>query len=98
MKTLFHDWTKAAAFGIMLASAPAAPAAEGSFFSDLSGNLIAALTTNAAAPVILAQPVSQVVPPGGNAGFSVVAVSSALLSFQWRFNGVDILGAISDSL
>ena len=97
MNTIFHPSTKAMACAIVLAFAPSTPAAEGVFASDPSGNLIAALTTNANAPVILAHPVSQVVSPGGNAGFSVIAGGSAPLAFQWRFNDTDIPGATSDS-
>ncbi len=84
---------------LILALAPARlRAAEGVFASDASGNLIAALSTNAVAPVILAPPVSQVVAPGGNAGFSVIASGTTPLTYQWRFNDVNIPGATGDSL
>jgi len=47
------------------------------------------------APVITAQPVSQVVCPGtGSATFSVTA-TGAPLTYQWRKDGVDIAGATS---
>ena len=42
---------------------------------------------------ILAQPQSRAVPIGGSATFSVFAVGTGPLSYQWRFNGVNISGA-----
>ncbi len=44
------------------------------------------LTTNAP-PLIASQPVSQTVPLGGTAVFSVSATGSAPLSYQWQTNG-----------
>ena len=45
------------------------------------------------APVIAAQPVSQIVPAGGTAGFSVSAVGAAPLNYFWLRNGSPISGA-----
>jgi len=42
---------------------------------------------------ITVQPVSQIVVAGSNATFSVVAEGTPPLSFQWRFDGVNIPGA-----
>jgi hypothetical protein len=42
---------------------------------------------------ITMQPQSQSIRLGSNVTFNVSATSSTLLSFQWRFNGMDILGA-----
>jgi len=57
-----------------------------------------------APPVINQQPVSQSVPLGGSATFTVGTTSNALLFFQWRFNGTNltdgsnILGSASRTL
>lgn len=45
------------------------------------------------APSITAQPTDQTVTVGGSAAFSVAAVGTAPLSYQWRFDGVAIPGA-----
>ena len=47
-------------------------------------------------PVITVQPTNQIVLPGGTATLTV-AVTGAT-SFQWRFNGADILGATNSTL
>src|SRR5438552_1900187 len=47
-------------------------------------------------PVITTQPQSQAAIQGGNATLSVIATGAT--SFQWRYNGVDILGATNSSL
>ena len=46
-------------------------------------------------PVILDQPVSRKVIEGSTATFEVVAASKGPLKYQWRKNGVNILGATS---
>lgn len=53
------------------------------------------LTVNeaATAPVVTTQPVSQSVAPGGTAVFAAAATGTAPFSYQWRRNGVDIVGA-----
>jgi Immunoglobulin domain len=48
-------------------------------------------------PTITTQPASQTVNPGSNVTFSVVASSSAPLSYQWRRNNVNITGQTSSS-
>jgi endonuclease/exonuclease/phosphatase family metal-dependent hydrolase len=53
--------------------------------------------TNVTAPVINGQPQSQSVVLGSNATFSVVAVGSAPLSYQWQFNGTNIASATLSS-
>lgn len=59
----------------------------------------AILTVNAAvvAPSITAQPASQTLTAGQTATFSVSAVGTAPLAYQWRRNGVNISGATSAS-
>ena len=47
------------------------------------------------APVITTQPLSQTVIAGQTATFAVTATGTAILSYQWKKNGVDISGATS---
>jgi uncharacterized delta-60 repeat protein len=55
-------------------------------------------TQPATAPVISAQPLSQVASTGGSVTFTVAASGSALaLSYQWSFNGGAISGATNAS-
>jgi len=49
-------------------------------------------------PIILAQPASQTVTVGGTATFSVTASSSSPLTYQWRLDGTNLIGANSSSL
>ena len=50
------------------------------------------------APVILAQPTNQTVIVGDVAAFSVVADGTPPLSYQWNFNGTNIVGATNTFL
>ncbi|HOX63891.1 MAG TPA: immunoglobulin domain-containing protein [Verrucomicrobiota bacterium] len=56
-----------------------------------------ALLTIIVPPSILTQPANQTVNLGGTASFSVVASGTAPLTYQWRFNGTDIIGATLDN-
>jgi poly(3-hydroxybutyrate) depolymerase len=60
----------------------------------------ATLTVNAAPadPKITAQPADQTVTAGQPVRFTVVATGAAPLSYQWKKNGMDIVGATADSL
>ncbi|EEF60560.1 beta strand repeat-containing protein [Pedosphaera parvula] len=49
-------------------------------------------------PAIAAQPISQIVTNGDNVIFSVVAIGTVPLSYQWTFNGASIFGATNSSL
>ena len=49
-------------------------------------------------PAILVQPQSLVVTNGANPSFSVEAIGPGPLDYQWRFNGVNLLGATNASL
>jgi uncharacterized repeat protein (TIGR03803 family) len=50
-----------------------------------------------APPVIIMQPVSQLVTVGENATFSVSAVGTAPMSYYWRWDGTNIAGATNSS-
>lgn len=49
------------------------------------------------APIISSQPQSLTIPVGGNANFAVSATGTAPLAYQWRFNGTNISGALTNS-
>ena len=49
-------------------------------------------------PAITAQPTNLNVVEGANAGFSVTAAGTSPLSYQWQFNGADVIGATGTSL
>ena len=50
------------------------------------------------APTILTNPQPQTIVVGDNATFTVTAVGTAPLHYQWRFNGVDLAGETGDGL
>ena len=64
----------------------------------LEVTLLAVPTTAIAQPTITTQPKSQSVSLGANVTFSVRASSAAPLSYQWRFNGAEIAGAVTNGL
>lgn len=49
-------------------------------------------------PFIVQQPLTQVVPAGSNATFSIIVTGAPPILFQWRKNGVNIKGATGSSL
>ncbi|MGA2241282.1 MAG: LamG-like jellyroll fold domain-containing protein [Verrucomicrobiota bacterium] len=49
-------------------------------------------------PVIISQPTNQTVYVGGTATFNVMAVGSQPLSYQWSFNGTNLVGATNTTL
>lgn len=49
-------------------------------------------------PTITTQPSNQTLIPGATTSFSVVAVGTPPLSYQWRKDGADIVGATLDTL
>lgn len=53
----------------------------------------ATLTVNAVLPVITSQPAGFRVLPGTNVSFSVAATGLGPFTYQWRFNGANIIGA-----
>jgi outer membrane protein assembly factor BamB len=58
----------------------------------------ATLTVQASIPVILQQPLTQTVFPGANVLFSVVAIGSAPLRYQWRLGATNIPLATNTTL
>jgi hypothetical protein len=62
------------------------------------GTIVFHLSLPLGAPVVLTQPRSVVVNPGGSASFSVVAAGVAPLAYQWLSNGVPLTGATGASL
>ena len=73
---------------------PGESRASSAFSYDLSGDQISQQTGLAAAPVITTQPVNQGNSP---AAFTVIVASATPVTYQWQFNGVNIVGATSDS-
>jgi alpha-tubulin suppressor-like RCC1 family protein len=55
------------------------------------------LTVADSPPIILAQPQSLELPPNNNFTFSVDAVGSQPISYQWQYNGTNIPGATGSS-
>jgi len=83
---------------LVLLLATFARAQDSQFLFDFNGNLTLQMPAALAPPQILSQPQNQVVPPGESASFSVIVGDSRNLSYQWRHNGVNLGGAISDSI
>lgn len=63
-----------------------------------TNSLPATLTVITLPPVITSSPVSQSVGLGSNATFTVTAAGSQPLSYQWTFNGTNIVYATNNSL
>jgi hypothetical protein len=61
-------------------------------------NTSAALYLNSLTLTISTQPQSQTISDGAGVSFTVGAVGSGTLSYQWRFNGTDIPGATNATL
>jgi hypothetical protein len=83
---------------VLVIAAASVRAQDSQFLFDPNGNLQAVTAGTTALPRILSQPQNQVVAPGDTASFSVLVANAAGLSYQWKFNGVDIGGATRDSL
>ena len=66
--------------------------------SNSSGSVSSQANLNVnEAPLILTHPQDQTVLSGGSVLFSTTATGTAPLGYQWRFNGVDLAGAVSSS-
>jgi RHS repeat-associated protein len=68
------------------------------YLEDVNGNGVVDSGENPWSLAILTQPVSQMVLPGTNVTFSVVAAGLMPIYYQWRFNGTNISGATSPTL
>src|SRR6266567_3351682 len=68
------------------------------FTHDASGNVGQRAVSALLAPQITGQPVQQIAALGEIVTFSVVIADARAVTFQWKFNGTDILGATGDSL
>ena len=95
IREIFEPGTSAI---IVLLLATAAGAQESQVLFDATGNLLAQFAETAAPPQILRQPQMQVVQPGALATFSVVALDTSGLSYQWLFNGTNLSGQTTDAL
>jgi len=91
-------WLSGAATAFLVLIAAPAGAQSSLCLFDPAGNFqVQAAETNQP-PQILSQPQMQVVQPGALASFSVVALDTSGLSYQWQFNSTNIPGATSDTL
>jgi WD40 repeat protein len=83
---------------------PVTPANQGNYFAIVTNNYgaatsaVATLTVHSGPPVIDRQPTNVAVISGSTVVFSVAASGSLPLSFQWRFEGTNIVGATSETL
>ena len=67
--------------------------------SDGGGNIYLLMTNNSSiAPVIIFQPANQTVLVGNTATFNVLAGGTPPLSYQWQFNGTNLVGATGTTL
>ena len=79
------------------------PTQAGTYSVEVVNAYGAAFSTNATlntggAPVINTQPASQAVALGGTATFTAAATGTAPFSWQWKFNGTNLLNATNASL
>jgi len=108
---LSYQWRKnggniAGATGSSLALNNVATTDAGSYTVQVSNSAgsatsaTATLTVNAlvTVPSITTQPANQTVTAGANVSFTVGASGTAPLSYQWRKNGADLIGATDSSL
>lgn len=65
---------------------------------SLSSEAILSVSPAPVIPTILTQPASQVVAPGTNVSFSVVAGGTAPFNYQWKKAGVNIAGATNATI
>jgi hypothetical protein len=75
-----------------------ASAQESQFVFDPTGNLLLQTAATSSPPQIVRQPQMQVVQPGSLASFSVLALDTSGLSYQWLFNGATLPGQTGDAL
>ena len=83
---------------LTLLSSSFAYAQNSQFLFDPNGNLQAQTSAASAPPQIIGQPQNRTVVPGESATFSVVVADTRDLSFQWKFQNADIIGATNDAV
>jgi hypothetical protein len=66
--------------------------------SDVSFDADLRISRATYGPAITAQPQGQSISPGGAATFSVVAIGSNPLFYQWKYNGADMTGQTNTTL
>ncbi|MDB6123148.1 MAG: Immunoglobulin I-set domain protein [Pedosphaera sp.] len=72
---------------------------QASSYAIIAGMQIARVgTPTPSAPAIVSQPQNQSVVTGSNVNFSVIVSGTSPLSYQWSFNGTDLVGATGASL
>ncbi len=49
-------------------------------------------------PYLILQPQSQVATPGGTASFTALPAGNSPVTYQWKFNGIDLAGGTSSAL
>jgi len=94
--TLTTYWYRVRAFNATTTSAYSNVAKYSSTTSSTSTP--SSTTTSTSAPKITTQPLSQVLPLGTTAKFSVAVTGSPVPTIQWRKNGVNISGATASTL
>ncbi len=86
--------------GLFSATMPGGPYAVTATAGSLSATgyvWVTGLAARLSPPAIMDQPLSEAVPAGSNATFSVEADGSAPLSYQWLMNGAALAGATDSS-
>jgi hypothetical protein len=77
---------------------------EAGTYTVIVSNLVGSITSSNAtlavgyAPVLVSQPQSQAIPVGGNVTFTASASGTDPISYQWQFDGSNIVGATTTSL
>lgn len=89
----FGEWGVSAPFLLTLATIPAPPP----YMTGLRGFQLLH-SDPGAGPTIIAHPKSQLVAIGSTVTFQVQAVSTTVLSYQWYFNGTNLLAGATDSV
>ena len=91
------EWPQTAAMVLLCGLVPTVFAQQVTYTYDLPGNPRSVTPVVAAAPVIIAQPTSELLRSNGIVTFSVTA-RDAGLNYQWFSNDIAIVGSTSDSL
>jgi hypothetical protein len=68
------------------------------FLFDANGNLFVQTAEVSSSPQIIGQPLDRIVALGEATSFLVVAADTRALTYQWQFNGTNIVGATNDAL